>query len=174
MATFDVWLDLSLSAVDEELGAGDEACVGGSEEDGPIPVVPPVTTAIFPSSLRTMICLLKWVVPWGQIYGGMLIFKIEMYENHRCRIVDVKATGFRRARDVREGRRRRFVCWGGNNLGSLGRHGLSGRNPPRGTARRSTVQPHLPTTCTHGLWPHACRASGENLRRGRGGRRFRT
>ena len=45
----------------------------------------------------------------GQIYGGMLIFKIEMNENHRCRIVDVKATGFRRARDVREGRRRRFV-----------------------------------------------------------------
>jgi hypothetical protein len=67
----------------------------------PIPVVPPVTTAIFPSSLRTMICLPKWVVPWGQIYGGVLFFKIEMNENHRCRIVDVQATGFRRARDVR-------------------------------------------------------------------------
>jgi hypothetical protein len=26
--------DLNLSAVDEELGAGDEACVGGSKEDG--------------------------------------------------------------------------------------------------------------------------------------------
>jgi hypothetical protein len=37
----------------------------------------------------------------GQIYGGMLIFKIEMNENHRRTIVDVKATGFRRARDVR-------------------------------------------------------------------------
>src|SRR5713226_8253264 len=33
MATFDVWLDLSLSAVDEEFGAGDEARVGGGEEN---------------------------------------------------------------------------------------------------------------------------------------------
>src|SRR5260370_39890526 len=45
----------------------------------------------------------QWVVPWGQIYGGMLIFKIEMNDNHRCRIVDVKPTGFRRDRDVRAG-----------------------------------------------------------------------
>src|SRR5258705_339824 len=102
----------------------------------------------------------------------MLIFKIEMNAKHRCRIVDVKATGFRGARHVREGRRRRFVRWGGNIHGSLGRHGLSGRYPPRGTAGRSAVQPYIPTTCTHGLWPHACRASGENLRRGRGGGGF--
>src|ERR1700720_4984149 len=43
MATFDVWLDLSLSAVDEELGAGDEACVGGSEEDGGASNLPRIT-----------------------------------------------------------------------------------------------------------------------------------
>src|SRR5260370_15742380 len=107
--------------------------------------------AIFPSSLRTMIFLL-----WGgrQIYGRVLLFEIEMNANHRCRIVDVKAARFRKARHIREGRRRRVVRWGGNNHGSLGLHGLSGRYPPRGTARRSTVPPDLPTTCTHGLWPH--------------------
>src|SRR5258708_16322205 len=43
METFDVWLDLSLSAVDEEFGAGDEACVGGSEEDGGASNLPRIT-----------------------------------------------------------------------------------------------------------------------------------
>src|SRR5258708_27178379 len=43
METFDVWLDLSLSAVDEELGAGDEACVGGSEEGGGASNLPRIT-----------------------------------------------------------------------------------------------------------------------------------
>src|SRR5882762_5913530 len=89
----------------------------------PMPVVPPVMTAIFPSSLRTMICLLCGA---RQIYGGVLLFEIEMNANHRCRIVDVKAARFRRARHVREGRRRRFVRCGGNGHGGLGRHGLPG------------------------------------------------
>src|SRR3984893_6378155 len=34
MATFDVWLGLSPSAVGDHPAAGDEACVGGSEEAG--------------------------------------------------------------------------------------------------------------------------------------------
>src|SRR5258705_7085723 len=43
MATFDVWLDLGLSAVDKEFGAGDEACVGGSEEGGGASNLPRIT-----------------------------------------------------------------------------------------------------------------------------------
>src|ERR1700674_5090131 len=140
----------------------------------PMPREPPVTRATLPVSDLAIGFLRCLKCRWPLDMRFRMVHKQKLSKHIVSKIVTMekavgKASRFRGPRDFRKSRGIAVFCSGFGRTGAVQGHGVPGRQPAGGAARRPAVQPHLAAARLDGCRAKAVGPRGASVARWRGG-----